>query len=148
MIFDTLDHIDTYKNIHPGLYRALTILRDTDFDALTADRVEVDGKNLFFFVQNYETKVSNDTPEAHRAYADIQVVLEGREKMGVGPLTDMTQEVEARPEGDIWFYRGPVDCVTLTPGKFAVLFPQDAHAPCIAVEAPEKVRKCVFKVKL
>ena len=148
MIFDTLDHIDTYKNIHPGLYKALTILRDTDFDALTADRVEVDGKNLFFFVQNYETKVSNDTPEAHRAYADIQVVLEGREKMGVAPLKDMTQEVEARPEGDIWFYRGPVDCVTLTPGKFAVLFPQDAHAPCIAVEAPEKVRKCVFKVKL
>ena len=58
------------------------------------------------------------------------------------------QEVEARPEGDIWFYRGPVDCVTLTPGKFAVLFPQDAHAPSMAVEAPEKVRKCVFKVKL
>ena len=51
MIFDTLDHIDTYKNIHPGLYKALTILRDTDFDALTTDRVEVDGKNLFFFVQ-------------------------------------------------------------------------------------------------
>ena len=102
MIFDTLDHIDTYKNIHPGLYKALTVIRDTDFDALTTDRVEVDGKNLFFFVQNYETKVSNDTPEAHRAYADIQVVLEGREKMGVAPLKDMTQEVEARPEGDIW----------------------------------------------
>ena len=148
MIYDTLDHIDTYKDTHPAIYKALTVIRDTDFDSLTTDRVEVDGKNLFFFIQNYETRVENNTPEAHKAYADIQVVLEGREKMGVGALSDMTEEVEAKPESDFWLYHGPVDYITLTPGKFAVLFPQDAHAPCIAVDGPEKAKKCVFKVKL
>lgn len=147
MIFDSLDHVDVYKDLHPGLYRALTILRDTDFSKMEDVRVEVDGKNLFYFLQSYETK-QNDTPEAHRAYADIQVVLEGKEKMGVGALEDMTEEVKANPDGDIWFYHGPMDYITLTPGKFAVLFPQDAHAPCISVDGPEHARKCVFKVKL
>lgn len=148
MILDTLDHIDTYKTTHPSLYKALTVIRDTDFAAVAADRVEVDGKNLFYFIQNYETRTENPTPEAHRTYADIQVVLEGTERIGVAPLSDMTEEVEARPEGDIWFYHGDVDYVTLVPGRFAVLFPQDAHAPCIAVEKPQQVKKCVFKVKL
>jgi YhcH/YjgK/YiaL family protein len=68
--------------------------------------------------------------------------------MNVGSLEDMTEEVLPRPEGDIRFYRGPTDTVTLCPGKFAVLFPGDAHAPNIAVGAPEKVRKVVVKVKV
>lgn len=148
MIFDTLDHIDTYKDVHPGLYKALTVIRDTDFSAVTADRVEVDGDNLFYFIQNYETKPENLTPEAHRTYADIQVILEGKEVMGVAPLSDMTEEVEARPQGDIWFYHGDVDYITLTPGKFVVLLPQDAHAPGIAAGKSAPVKKCVFKVKL
>jgi YhcH/YjgK/YiaL family protein len=60
----------------------------------------------------------------------------------------MTYEVLPRPEGDIRFYHGPTDTVTLCPGKFAVLFPCDAHAPNIAVGAPETVRKVVVKVKV
>ena len=148
MIFDSLEHIDQYKTTHPGLYKALTVLRDTDFSKVPDTKVEVDGSNLFYFVQTYENKPDNDTPEAHRVYADIQMVLEGQEKMGVGAQEEMTEEVQAKPEGDIWFYHGPMDYITLKPGKFAVLFPGDAHAPGICVGKPQQVRKCVFKVKL
>ena len=147
MIFDSLAHIDQYKTTHPGIYKALTILRDTDFSKMEDGTVEVEGRDLYYFLQSYETKADNDTPEAHRKYADIQAVLVGAEKIGVGALEDMTQ-VSGKPENDIWFYNGPMDYVTLTPGKFAVLFPGDAHAPCIAADGPEPVRKCVFKVRL
>lgn len=147
MIYDSLAHIDQYKTIHPGLYKALTILRDTDFSKMEDGTVEVEGRDLFYFLQSYETKPDNDTPEAHRKYADIQAVLVGQEKMGIGVLEDMT-EVSGKPENDIWFYHGPMDYVSLTPGKFAVLFPGDAHAPGICVDAPAGARKCVFKVKL
>ena len=148
MIFDSLNHIEAYKGIHPGVYKGLCLLRDTDFSKLEDQRYEVDGDDLFFFVQSYESNPSNDTPEAHRKYIDIQCVLSGGETMGVAPLEEMTEEVEARPDNDIWFYRGATDTVTLLPGRFAVLFPGDAHAPGVAVDTPAPVRKVVVKVKV
>ena len=148
MIFDSLNHIEAYKGIHPGVYKGLQLLRDTDFSKLEDQRYEVDGEDLFFFVQSYETNPSNDTPEAHRKYIDIQCVLSGGETMGVAPLEEMIEEVEARPENDIWFYRGTTDVITLLPGRFAVLFPGDAHAPGVAVSSPAPVRKVVVKVKV
>ena len=120
----------------------------TDFSKLEDARVEVDGEDLFYLLQSYESKPANDTPEAHKKYVDIQFLISGREKMGVGALEDMKEEVEAHPERDIWFYHGPLDEITLGGDKFVVLFPGDAHAPNIAVDGPEPVRKCVVKVKL
>ena len=148
MIFDKISNIDAYKGIHPGVFKGLEILRDTDFSKLEDTRYYVDGEDLFFFLTTYETQLVNDTPEAHIKYIDIQCLLYGKELMNVGALEDMTEEVLPRPEGDIRFYHGPTDAVTLSPGKFAVLFPGDAHAPNIAVGTPEKVRKVVVKVKV
>ena len=148
MIYDSLKHLEAYKGIHPGIYRGLELLRDTDFSKLEDGRYEVDRDDLFYSIQSYQTNPANDTPEAHKAYVDIQCVLEGREKMGVGSLPDMTQ-VSGKPENDIWFYHGPLDEVTLSGDKFAVLFPGDAHAPSIAVNGiPAPCRKCVVKVRV
>lgn len=149
MIYDTLKHLEQYKEVHPGIYRGLQVLSQIDFSALEDQKqYEVDGREVYFFLQSYESKPDNDTPEAHRDYIDIQYLITGREKVGVAPLEDMTQEVEARPENDIWFYRGSVDHITLGGDRFAVFFPGDAHAPCIAVEQPESCRKCVVKVRV
>lgn len=148
MIYDTLNHIDNYKGIHPNVMRGLEILRDTDFSKLEDKRYEVDGDEVFFFIQTFETKEVNDTPEAHKKYVDIQYVIDGQEKMGVGPLESMEREVEARPEGDIWFYNGPLDYVRLGNGRFAAVWPGDAHAPGIAVDGPATCRKCVVKARV
>ena len=149
MIYDRLDQIERYKGLQPRLYKALELLRDTDFSKIPDGTYEVEGRDLFYFVQSYDNKPDNDTPEAHRKYADIQFLISGQEKMGVGALEDMTDLAEARPEGDIWFYHGPLDEVTLSGDKFAVLFPGDAHAPSIAVNGiPTPCRKCVVKVRV
>jgi len=63
-------------------------------------------------------------------------------------LETMTEEVEAHPERDIWLYHGPTDRVRIGNGRFAVLFPEDAHAPGIAVDQPAPARKCVVKVRV
>lgn len=49
MIYDTLAHIQAYQGIHPGVYRGLELLRDTDFSRLEDRRYEVDGEDLYFF---------------------------------------------------------------------------------------------------
>lgn len=146
MIYDTLEHLDAYRGIHPGVMRGLELLRDTDFSQWQDGRYEIDGDRLFVLVQSYDSKPANDTPEAHKKYIDIQYLISGEELMGVAPLEGMTEEVEARPEGDIWFYRGAVNNLLLTGRRFLALWPEDAHAPCIAVDKPAPCRKCVVKV--
>ncbi len=146
MICDTLANIGTYTGISERLAKGLNLLRETDFSAMEAGKYEVDGKDLFYMIQSYQSKEKNNTPEAHRKYIDIQYVLSGEEIIGCAPLSAMTEEVSANPEGDIWFYHGPVMPVHLRAGQFAVLFPQDAHAPGIAPAEPAPVRKVVVKV--
>lgn len=149
MIYDSLTHIEAYQGIHPGVYKGLKLLAETDFSQMEDKRYEVDGEDLFFFLQTYENKLENPTPESHKKYIDIQCILSGVEAMDVAPLEEMTGIAEARPEGDIWLHHGPAPSrVILTPGKFAVLFPGDAHAPGIAVGAPMTCRKAVVKVKV
>ena len=149
MIYDTLEHISQYEGILPGVLQGLRFLAETDFSAMADGRHDIDGDNLFFLLQSYDSKLENETPEAHKQYIDIQYLISGKELVGVAPLSAMQEEVEARPDGDIWFYRGPVDQVLLTGSRFLVLWPEDAHAPCIAVGGePVSCRKCVVKVRI
>lgn len=145
MIYDTLDHLERYRGMHPGVLRGLRFLAETDFSAPQA-RYEIDGEKIFAFVQDYETKPANDTPEAHRKYIDIQYLIQGEELVGVAPLEAMTEVVEAKPENDIWLYHGPVAQVPIGNRRFLALFPEDAHAPGVAVDSPAPARKCVVKV--
>ena len=146
MIYDKLENLETYTAISERLAKGLRLLKTTDFSAMADGTYEVDGRDLYFMLQSYTTRKSNDTPEAHRKYIDIQYLLSGEEMIGVGAVADMDQEVEARPANDVWFYNGPLCNVRIGDGYFAVLFPQDAHAPCIAPGKEEDVRKVVVKV--
>ena len=146
MIYDRIENIETYSAISERLAKGLRLLQTTDFSALEAGKYEVDGKELFFMLQSYQSKEQNDRPEAHKKYIDIQYLLEGEEQIGIGALSEMVEEVSANPEGDIWFYHGPVTNFKMGKGNFAVFFPQDAHAPGIATGDPAPVRKVVVKV--
>nr|WP_326184682.1 YhcH/YjgK/YiaL family protein [uncultured Oscillibacter sp.] len=148
MLYGTLKHLDTYQGIHPGVMRGLELLRDTDFSKLADGRHDVDGDDLYFSLQSYETRPVNDMPESHKKYVDIQYLISGRERMGVAPLEDMTEVVEGHPERDVWRHRGPTDTILVTGDRFVVFWPEDAHAPCIAVDGPERCRKCVVKVRV
>lgn len=148
MIYGTLEHIEQYQGITPGVMKGLRFLAETDFSTYAEGRYEIDS-DMYFLIQSYDSKLSNETPEAHRKYIDIQYLISGEELIGVAPLSDMKEEVEAKPDGDIWFYRGPVDYITLRGKRFIALWPEDAHAPSIAVDGkPVPCRKCVVKVRI
>ena len=146
MIYDRIENIETYSAISERLAKGFRLLQTTDFSAIEAGKYEVDGKELFFMLQSYQSKEQNDRPEAHKKYIDIQYILEGEEQIGIGALSEMVEEVSANPDGDIWFYHGPVTHFKMEKGNFAVFFPQDAHAPGIATGDPAPVRKVVVKV--
>ncbi len=149
MIYDTLEHIEQYRGIHEGIMKGLRFLAETDLSQAEPGRIEIDGENVVALIQHYDTRPQNETPETHWAHADIQYVIDGAELVAVGPKEAMSTVVEERPEQDVAFHRGPVQPLLLTGRRFVVLWPGDAHAPCIAPDGlPSSCRKCVIKVRL
>ena len=146
MIYDTIDHAVLYRPISANLAKALDFLTSTDLSKYDTERVEIDGDKVYALFQRYETKPVNDSPEAHKKYIDLQYLIDGEEFIGVAPLSTMKKEVEARPDGDIYFYEGETVKLPIGGGRFMVLFPEDAHAPCIAAGGSKPVHKVVIKI--
>ena len=138
--------------------QAFDFLHTTDLDAVFARvspgnniTIEIDGKNLFAIFQEYDSKLhENAKTEAHKIYTDIQYLHEGSEIIGIAGLPDIASPADYNAEKDIYFPSAThLSHLILTKGTAALLFPEDLHAPGMAVDNnPSRVKKIVFKVKL
>ena len=145
MIFDSVDHIETYRNLNPQVFRGLELLKQ-DFSQISVGRYNVDA-DLFYMVQEYETQLDN-LPESHKKFIDIQCILSGTEVIAVHNPREL-EVAEAHPERDLWLYqRKEGNRIAVTAGKFMVLWPQDAHTAALSLGQPEKVRKVVVKIRI
>ncbi len=147
MIFDTIENVKNYKGLG-RVYTALEFLSKTDFSKVPLGRYDLDGDNLYYMVQEYETDGEKEIAEAHKKYIDIQFMLDGAETVGVAPIDCPKTEVEAKPENDVWFYQCKTEPLTLRSGSFMVLYPNDIHMPGVAIGTPAACRKIVVKVKV
>ena len=148
MIFDTLQNIENYKGLG-RVYTALEFLAKTDFSKTELGRYELDGDNIFYMVQNYDTDPDKTVSEAHKKYIDIQCMLEGEEIIGVAPVSCEKTLTEAKEENDVWFYECKTEPLTLLAGSFMVLYPNDLHCPGVATKGKAlNCRKVVVKVKV
>ena len=147
MIYASLTEASSYRGLHPRLDRVLGLLTPEFLASLGTERVELDGEALF--VTRFELSTSTDESrlfEYHRRYLDVFVELRGRERVDLAS-PDALELVEQR--GDYWGASGaPEQSVILTPGRFLVLFPGDAHRPGMAVDGSESNSRVVFKVLL
>ena len=130
---------------------AAEFLSREDLDLLPLGRYELTPEGSYANIQEYDTRAEGDY-ELHRAYVDVQVVLAGNELIYVAPRASVRaclQQYDA--EKDIEFYASS-DEETAVPadrGHWVVLFPSDAHKPCMtAGTEPVHIRKVVVKVKL
>lgn len=110
----------------------------------------VRGTDVFMKLMTFTTK-PDPAPitESHRAYADIHIVVAGAERIRVWPASTLPVRQAYDADKDLLLYAPPADSpvrLDLTPGYFALLLPQDAHMPTLAVGAPAEIRKVVFKV--
>lgn len=148
MIFDTLKNVDNYKGLG-RVYEALKFLRETDFSKVPLGRYELQGDDIFYMVQSYDTDPDKTISEAHKKYIDIQFMVEGEEIIGVADISDEKELTEAKEENDVWFYSCRTEPLTLSAGKYMVLYPNDLHCPGVATKGtPMTCRKVVVKVKV
>lgn len=148
MIFDTLNNVNNYEGLG-RVYTALKFLAETDFNEIDLGRYELDGDNIFYMVQSYDTDPTKTVSEAHRKYIDIQFMVEGEEIIGVADISSEKELTEAKEENDVWFYNCKTEPLTLSAGKYMVLYPNDLHCPGVATNGKALTcRKVVVKVKV
>ena len=83
MIIAHFEDLHRYDSLNPLFKKAFDWILNTDFSKLEVGRVEIQGKDLFANVQEYETRsVEESFFEAHRNYIDIQLLASGNEKIG------------------------------------------------------------------
>ena len=146
MILDTLEHMESYRAL-PGMEKIIAFLGSHDLASMADGTYEIDGDDLYVMVQSPALKSEEDALlEAHKLYADLQLVFSGAECMGYAPLETLGAPIDD-PEGkDIAFYRGDYQKFFVPEGSFAVFYPGDAHAP--VYREGESDRKAVFKIRL
>lgn len=149
MVHDTLANASLYEPLSPRFAAAFAWLRGCD-GTQALGRHDIDGDHCFALVQTYATKPLEAAKfEVHRKYIDIQYIHSGHEAILWAPLAVMREETmpyNADKEAALFKLVDERTAVRMEPGHFAILWPQDAHAPCIQCEGPEQVFKVVIKV--
>lgn len=147
MIIDRLENLSIYASLHPNLARTAAFLAGVDLTKLPDGRVEIDGDRAFALVQSYESKpLAAGKWEAHRKYADVQIVIRGVEQIGYAQLCDMSVTEPYDADRDVGFFTGEGQFARIDAGMFMLLLPHDVHMPQIALVQPACVRKIVCKV--
>lgn len=148
MIIDSLENISIYKNIPQNVINFIkTLTPETEIG-----RYEID-KNSYVNVEVYETKNLSDCKfEAHKKYIDIQMLLSGIEELDYTQVRGLTVSEAYDDVRDIMFFENPnriFDSVILEAGKFALIYPHEAHRPQVAFNATSKtVKKVVVKIHI
>jgi YhcH/YjgK/YiaL family protein len=111
--------------------------------------VELTG-GAFVLEQVYHAKPRADVFfESHRKYIDVQVIVEGAERMEVEDIGRLTVSEPYMEERDLIKYADTAFAshLAMVAGKVAVFFPVDGHMSTLQPAAgPVLVRKAVVKV--
>ena len=145
MIVDVLTESDKYLNINKNFKIVFDYLKTHNLNDMPCGRYELKGNDIFFNLNEYETKPSQKL-EAHTKYIDIQVVVKGREYMGYTNIKNTTVTEVYNEEKDVMFLTGKVDKILADNTNFLIFFPEDAHMPAVSVDKDEYVKKAIFKI--
>ena len=162
MIIDKIENIEKYSKAPSPLEgrgegAKLTLISAKVIDFLQnltpetpTGRYEI-ADGVYANVDEYEPKnYENCKFEAHKKYIDIQMVLSGEENLEYRCVDGLKISEEYDEKRDIMFFENPEeksDYVHLTPFKFALIYPHEAHKPQIKTVS-SFVKKVVVKIKV
>lgn len=151
MIVSNLKNASRYFNNDKKVKKAFGFLEKNDLGNLQVGKYKIDGDDIFALVQSYDTKSKDKCKfESHKKYIDIQVILNGTEKMTWAPIDKLTLIRNDFSENDKAFYKegSTSSDFVVSSNDFVVFYPEDGHRACIQVDSPCHVKKIVLKVSL
>ena len=116
---DFKEAFEFLKSLTPNSPDGVTVLRDGDMwvTVSTSNGKEDKGEEKVF--------------EAHGKFIDIQCVLKGKEHFGYSNVNEIEVKTPYMEERDVGLYVGEYSTLILKDGDFALVFPEDAHIPCM-----------------
>ncbi|HIB3091324.1 TPA: N-acetylneuraminate anomerase [Escherichia coli] len=136
--------------LHPALQDALTLALAARPQEKAPGRYELQGDNIFMNVMTFNTQSPVEKKaELHEQYIDIQLLLNGEERILFGMAGTARQCEEFHHEDDYQLC-STIDneqAIILKPGMFAVFMPGEPHKPGCVVGKPGEIKKVVVKVK-
>ena len=152
MILDHLDNALMYAGLGKRITIGLSLLNEESVCNAAPGKHEVDGENLFYVIDEYETKsVEEGKLEIHRKYLDLQYIVRGEECIGYAPLEGLTETMAYDGENDAALYKFEplMSKLILKQGSFAIFWPNEPHMPCRSIgDVPVTVKKIVVKVRM
>lgn len=145
MIIDYIENIGNYAGISADFQTAVSFISSQDLVNLPLGKTEVNGERVFVNRMDPDLKPHDPVWEAHRKYADIQIILEGAEGFGWAQV----ENPEPYQEEKDFLSCHSVSSVnfTLTAGMFVIFLPGEAHAPGGCPDGvPCSIKKAVVKV--
>lgn len=146
MIVDKLENIDKYLQIP---MHARAFIKNLPHNCGKYVLSDDDYANI----EEYETKNHEDCYfETHKKYADIQLLISGRERIDYTDLFGLDVKKFYNEAKDIafWFNSKKESVTTYLDGtNFILLMPNEAHRPQMNfLHQSEKVKKVVVKIKI
>ncbi|MBB8810926.1 N-acetylneuraminate anomerase [Escherichia coli] len=136
--------------LHPALQDALTLALAARPQEKAPGRYELQGDNIFMNVMTFNTQSPVEKKaELHEQYIDIQLLLNGEERILFGTAGTARQCEEFHHEDDYQLCSAIENeqAIILKPGMFAVFMPGEPHKPGCVVGEPDEIKKVVVKVK-
>lgn len=148
MIIDKLENISNYPQIPDYVVNFIKGL-SKDTECLKYDLIDEE----FVNVESYATKRISDAKfETHDNYVDVQLLLDGKERIYVSSRENLSEIAPYSEEKDITFYSNDIkdsDFVTLDGTNFVLLYPHEAHAPQVSINGEVlSVKKAVAKIRV
>ena len=135
MIASAIDKLDRYKGISANLDKGIDWLLSGAWKGLSPGKYEIDGARVYALVSAYAAKSEDQARyETHRDYLDIQLLSAGAEIIEVREARGLQVSVPYKPDIEFYTTPSPNPCFSMRmePGLALVLFPEDAHRPCLA----------------
>lgn len=149
MITGNIKDCEKYYSVNPLFREAFEALKS--FVEGKSEKYESD--NLTFGVgcatsSNFSQDGKSKVFEAHRKFLDIHFVVEGEEVMGYANVNDLTPITDYVEGDDYQLLEGYINKIRLSKGDFCIVFPEDAHIPCMSFEKDSPVKRTVVKIRV
>lgn len=154
MIYETLKNLSVYSAMAPEAVKLLAEkLPQLNGETPNGKIVLIEDK-LFILIQRYNTRSFEESKvETHGNFADLQMLLAGREEIGYADVAGLPCLSEYNAEGDYALFEAQKEqmtFMTLNPGNFTIFLPGEGHMPgcgdgSAVVKAVIKIHKSLLK---
>lgn len=149
MIFGNMKNLAEYPFLEEQIKECFAYAKEHDLASYEKGSHAIDGERLFVNVVEYTTTTADERFwEAHRQYLDLHLMLRGTEQIDLNFIENMELKDFVEKDDFLPMEGEKNSSVILRDGDFLICYPSDGHRTAVAVDAPETIKKAIFKIRI